>query len=58
VDSLPCKRKTQQMMLGEEVEALPLKRKKSSRNKEHIEDGSKKEKNLNIVKWGRNMLDP
>jgi len=45
LDSLACKGKTQpEMMLGEEVEASPLKRKKSSRNKEHIEDGSGRKK--------------
>lgn len=31
-------------MVNEEVEASPLKRKKSSRNKEHILDGGEKKK--------------
>ncbi|KOM28439.1 hypothetical protein LR48_Vigan543s002700 [Vigna angularis] len=42
--SLPSKGKTQTEILSEEVEELPLKRKKSSRNKEHTEDGSERKK--------------
>ncbi|XP_027908473.1 WD repeat-containing protein 74 [Vigna unguiculata] len=43
--SLPSKEKTQtEMIPSEEVEELPLKRKKSSRNKEHTEDGSERKK--------------
>nr|AFK43594.1 unknown [Medicago truncatula] len=42
-DSLPIKEETiKEITDGEEIEATPLKRKKSSRNKENVIDGSKK----------------
>ncbi|XP_020216764.1 WD repeat-containing protein 74 isoform X1 [Cajanus cajan] len=42
---LPCKEQTQpEIMVNEEVEVSPLKRKKSSRSKEHILDGSERKK--------------
>ncbi|KAL9324889.1 hypothetical protein ACSQ67_005534 [Phaseolus vulgaris] len=45
VDSVPSKGKTQtEIMLDEEVEVLPSKRKKSSRNNEHVEDGGERKK--------------
>lgn len=44
-DSLPSKEETiKEITDGEEIEATPLKRKKSSRNKENMIDGSKKKK--------------
>ena len=45
VDSLPCKEQTPtEILVSEEVEESPLKRKKSSRNKEHIPDGGERKK--------------
>lgn len=44
-DSLPSKEQTvKEITDGEEIEATPLKRKKSSRNKENVIDGSEKKK--------------
>ncbi|KAL2335993.1 hypothetical protein Fmac_010439 [Flemingia macrophylla] len=41
----PCKEQTQpEIMVSEEVEVSPLKRKKTSRNKEHMIDGSERKK--------------
>lgn len=44
-NSLPSKEQTvKEITDGEEIEATPLKRKKSSRNKENVIDGSEKKK--------------
>ncbi|XP_050910264.1 LOW QUALITY PROTEIN: ribosome biogenesis protein NSA1 [Lathyrus oleraceus] len=54
-NSLPSKEQTvKEITDGEEIEATPLKRKKSSRNKENVIDGSEKKKELRTVKNTKN----
>ncbi|KAK7330063.1 hypothetical protein VNO77_24248 [Canavalia gladiata] len=43
-DLLPCKQQTPTEIIDNKVDVSPLKRKKSSRNKEHILDGSERKK--------------